>query len=441
MSKQQNADRYLTKRFPYGATGLVYFVRPAGNDNNDGLTAGTAFATLERALHFMAIAEVNESVTLNITGMTITAAEVLNLGGTTLGGVNFGVDATVVPPANLKFAKNHRQIVSDLVLVQALTITGQAQDATTGLLTLTVNNALVANALNGKFAVSATLGEYGTIKSHTAGAAPNTIVVACATTFAVVAGAGAYQPGATLTYGDPADSFEGAIYLLALCDWNLQGLFISSGNSKAAALTVWPDAPVNLRFCDLEGLQTEAGSGIVNVECCHVHDRSWIQNGSSIYCTQTVIRSIDFLCHGAGSSGLNEMVASMITASDPYGSGNVESRFSFSMIQCQVDLAPDQGVHANFGVSRLQLCKVLNNAKSGILAFNHVTLFLDNVQGTANTGFGVDASYGAIVIPSGGTAVTGTANDVKVGAAGNTTWAAIAAAPVTDADQLVRVGA
>lgn len=443
MSAPQNADRYLTKRWPYGTSGIVYYVRPGGNDNNDGLSPATAFATLERALHFMAIAEVNESVIVDVTGMTgadaISGESVLNLGGTTLGGMNFDRDVTVVPPGDLFFSRRHRQIRAELQLVQALDITGQAQDPTTGLLTLTVSDAIAPGALVGKFAVSGALGEYGTIASHTDGAGPNTIQVACVTTFSVPAGTGAYAPGATIRFGDPANAFEGAIYLNALCDWTLQGLLIESNGPKAAAIAIWPQSPVDFLFCDIEGIEMNEGGGVVSFECCYLHETNFIHDGATVYATQSVFRELTFLCHGSGAAGLTEIVACMFgLILTPFGGGNVESRYSFYVTQCQFDNAVNAAVQAWFGISRIQQTVIQNSGGSAVVATNHVTLYLDNVQGGANVGYGVEATLGAIVSASNGTAVTGTIDDLLVGDLGAAAWAD---APLSDTDQLVAVRA
>jgi len=118
--KALNADRILTRRWPYGSAALVYYVRPGGDDNNSGLSAADAFATLSRALHFMAIADVNVSVVIDVTGMTIDASEVLNLGGTTLGAINFDLDVGATAPNNF-YSRRQRQIRSELVLSTPLT--------------------------------------------------------------------------------------------------------------------------------------------------------------------------------------------------------------------------------------------------------------------------------------------------------------------------------
>ena len=79
---------------------------------------------------------------------------------------------------------------------------------------------------------------------------------------------------------------------------------------------------------------------------------------------------------------------------------------------------------------------IQNCLKSAIIVRNSTTLNLTTVTGTGNIGYGIELRYGAIVIPVAAT-VTGTTNDLFVGALGAVAWASI---PLTDLDQLVRIG-
>lgn len=435
MAKPLNADRYLTRRWPYGSTEIVYYVRPGGDDDNNGLTELTAFATLERALHFMSIAEVNQSVIVDITGMTINATSVLNIGGTTLGGVNNDLDVTATSPNNF-FSRRHRQIRAELQLSQALTVTGSSFDATSGILTLTVSTALVANALRGLFAVGAGLGEYGVIRSNTGGAGPNTIEVC--NTVGLSNPVGAYTTGATMTFGDPANFFEQAIYLQALCDWTIQGITITSNGPKATAIGVLGCTSVSLTLCDIAGIQI-AGRGPTVIDSCLVRDETYAQDGGGVRATQSLFRALNFLCHGNGGDGLNEFVASCFDANnDPFGGGNVESQFNFYVASCEFANNVGGAIQAIGGVSRVQDTVIENNGGSGVTAQDGATVTLDNVQGSGNVGYGAVVRYGAQIKRENASAVTGTLDDIFVGTVGAAGWGDI---PITDLDELARIGA
>jgi hypothetical protein len=120
-----------------------------------------------------------------------------------------------------------------------------------------------------------------------------------------------------------------------------------------------------------------------------------------------------------------------------FGSGNAESRYTFQLENAQITGGTAEGVLALFGTSTIADTIIQTCALSAIVARNQATLSMTNVAGAGNTGYGVELRYGAIVIPSACT-VTGTTNDLFVGGLGANAWAAI---PLTDLDQLVRIGA
>ena len=66
------ANRFITLLWPVGTTALTWYVRPTGDDNNDGTTALTAFATLGRALREVPLYGANQPTIIDVTGMTIT---------------------------------------------------------------------------------------------------------------------------------------------------------------------------------------------------------------------------------------------------------------------------------------------------------------------------------------------------------------------------------
>jgi hypothetical protein len=418
---------------PYGSAALVYYVRPAGNDANDGRTPATAFATLTRALQQFPLALVNRPVVIDITGMTITANEVLNLGGNTLGGISFDIDFTATSPNNF-YSRHARQLRSELTLYTVLNVTGSAFDPDDGILQLTVSNALVANELRDKFAVGSVLGEYGAIQSNTGGPGPNTIEVA--NLVGLTGPVGVYDPGATLQFGDAANGQEQAIYLNALCDWTIQGIDITSNGPKAAAITVWPQAPVTFTLCRIAGMDLQAGAGVVTIDGCALVGQTFAQNGATCTVQQSLFRSLSFLCHGSGASGLNEWIGNIIDGCNAFGGGNVESRYTYEGQNLRVVNGTGNGVQARFGVSRLINSTINNCAASAVGASNHVFLTLSNVQGAGNVGYGVEASNNATVEGTNGTAVTGTIDDVLVGGAGAFAWGAM---PQIDPNTFVRV--
>lgn len=432
-------NRLINRVWDYGSAVVTYYVRPGGNDNNNGLAPGDAFATFARAYREVALAGTNKPIRINVTGMdganAITGDEVLQLGGAALGSISQDYDLNFLPPFYLGY-RQQVQVVAEPNLVLALNVTGEVADADTGLLTLTVTNALAAGQLDDTIIIGDGFGEYGAVASYTTGAGPNTITVSSITPFTLPVSA--YEPSAELRFGDAANAFEQAIYLNALCDWGFQFLRITSNGPKSAAITIWPHAPVGFLGCVISGLQVHGGAGAVTVDGCIVKDQIWAQDGGTMRVLASTIRDLSlFLCHGSGSSGLNEMTAChIIDCGNAYGAGNQESRFSFGMANVDVSGSLSDGVDARFGSSSLVECKLHDNAVSGIRVRYGASVYLSSVTGTGNAWHGVSGREMASINHT-GTNVTGVSGDIELGAAGTIAWTA---APATDVVELVRVG-
>lgn len=424
-------NRLITRPWPADETELVFYVSPTGDDNDDGLTPATAFLTLPRAMRELDLYSVNRTVVIELeTGMTVTLAELFQSGGTQLGSINNGINLAATSPDNF-FSKRNRSIRSPLeVVIAELDVTAQAFDLNTGLLTLTVNDALAPDQLTGRFAVGAVLGEYGVIASHTVGPGPNTIEVA--NQVGLTEPIGAYEPGATITTGDAGDSFEQCWNHNALCDWTFQGLSILHPDGKVSAITVWPHAPVSFTMCWLQGATIHAGAGVVTLDACYVVS-FFVQDGATCSVTQSFFQGVDFLCHGSGASGLNEWVGTFFRACNAFGGGNLESRYSFFMTGCDVADSSSAGVEALFGTSRIQNTNINTCASNAVSVSGGTTLHVDNVQGDGNIGFGCQLTYGSTVLGSGPPTVTGGGGDVKVGDLTVVDWTDL---PQTDLSQL-----
>jgi hypothetical protein len=433
-------NRLITRPWAADEAELVFYVRPGGDDNNDGLTALTAFATFPRAMRELDLYSVNRSCGIDCTGMTIDLDELVQSGGAQLGSINSGINLAATSPNNF-FSKRNRFIRSELnPVIAELDVTAQAFDPITGLITLTVSDALAPNQLVGMFAVGAVLGEYGVIGEHTDGAGPNTILVA--NQVGLTEPVGAYEPGASITTGDAADFFEQCWNHNALADWTFQGLSILHPDGKVASITVWPNAPVTFTLCAINGMTLMAGGGVVTIDACHIQS-FFAQDGATCSVTQSFFQNVDFLCHGSGSSGLNEWVGSIFRGCAPFGGGNIESRYTFFMTGCDIAEGTGAGVQVIFGTSRLVDCEINDCVGSGVYVDQQATVYLDNVQSsdTPNGDFGCEAYFGSFVRNFNGTSVTGAGGDIVVGALGVQTWAAVSGAALTDLDQLVRAGA
>lgn len=427
------ADRYLTRLWTPGTAALVYYVRPAGNDSNDGLTALTAFATLGRALHQIALYAANWPLVIDVTGMTIATAELLQLGGGALGSTINTYDAPAIPDL-----PNRRQVqlVADLDPIQALTITGQTTDAATNLTTITVAEAIAAGALDDLIIVDVDGGIGPVVKNgYTTGPGPNTIYVASATTFA--AAATAYAPGATLTYGDPAQGLDGAIYLTALADWSFRGLgFSSTAASKAAAFTLWAHQPVDFYACVFDGLHLAGGAAQVSAYGVIIRDGSLvIEGGANLLAQKTTGHDLT-ITTTKGRATLNEVV---LDTCSPFGGGSSSSQFSGEVTQTEIRNGTGAGVQCRFGTWTLSSLRCTDNFGSGVYVLGSFEITMTGVVGTGND-YGLECLRNASVTTDSSTDVTGGSGDVYLGNAGTFAWADFSPVlPITDTEQLVRV--
>lgn len=427
------SNRFITLLWPVGTSALTWYVRPTGDDNNDGTTALTAFATLARALREVPLYGANQPTVIDITGMTISAAELLQLGGGALGGTENTYQTPVVP--NLP---NRRQVQlrADLTTVQALTVTSQVADPVTNLTTVTVSQAITPGALDDCILVDEDGGLGPIVKNgYTSGAGPNTIYVASATTFA--ANTTAYTPGATLTFGDPAQGLDGAIHLAALAAWSFHGLTLAStAGSKTAALTLWAHQPVDIYACVTDGLHLAGGAGQVLVYGSIIRDASLvIEGGANLLAQKSTGRDLSILtAHGRAT--LSETV---FDTCSPFGGGSSSSQFSGAITQTEVRNGSDAGVQCQFGTWALSNLRCTNNLGAGVYVTGAFEVAMTRVVGTGND-VGLQCPRNASVSANSSTNVTGGSGDVALGSVGVVAWTDFPPNfPITDTEQLVRV--
>lgn len=427
------SDRFILLTWPTGEAALTWYVRPGGDDNNDGTTALTAFATIARALREVPLYAANRPTVIDVTGMTIAIAELLQLGGGSLGSTINTYSTPVVPDL-----PNRRQvqIVADLTAVQALTVTSQVADPATNLTTLTVSDAITPGALDDLILIDVDGGIGPIVKNgYTSGAGPNTIYVSSATTFA--AATTAYAVGATLTYGDPAQGLDGAIYLTALADWSFRGIgFASTAASKATALTIWAHQPVDLYACVLDGLHLAGGAAQVFTYGSIIRDGSLvIEGGANLLAQKTTGHDLT-ISTTKGRATLSEVV---LDTCSPFGAGSSSSQFSGEVTQAEVRNGTGAGIQCRFGTWTLSSLRCTDNLGSGVYVLGAFEVSMTTVVGTGND-YGLECLRNASVTTDSSTDVTGASGDVYLGNAGTFAWTDFSPTlPITDTEQLVRV--
>ena len=425
------SNRFITLTWPVGTTALTWYVRPTGDDNNDGTSALTAFATLARALREVPLYGANQPTVIDVTGMTIAEAELLQLGGGALGGTE-NTYLTPVPPE----LPNRRQVQlrADLDPIAVLDVTSQVADPATNLTTLTVSDALAPGDLDDLILVDVD-GGVGPVVEYTTGAGPNTIYVASATTFAAVTTA--YAPGATVTYGDPAQGLDGAIHLTALAAWSFSGIgFASTAASKTAALTIWAHQPVDLYACVVDGLHLVGGAGRVLAYGSIVRTGSLVVEGGARLEVQKFYGHDLTLDCDRGHAVMTEFV---LDTCSPLGAGSSSSQFSAEVSQAEIRNGTGAAVRCLFGTWALSSLRCTDNLGSGVYVLGALEVVMTTVVGTGND-YGLECLRNASVTTDSSTDVTGGSGDVYLGNAGVFAWTDFSPVlPITDTEQLVRV--
>lgn len=423
----------LTRYFPIHTEEERFVDATAGDDDNDGLSFATAWQTLDHALEWLQVAGMQQSRILTIRG-DFTVAHQLNVGGASLGGTDGTFNTSATVPDNW-VGRSQRQIRAPLEeVLTPITILAEspAPNATSGLYTFTVDQVLVAGAHVGQFLVGGALGEWATIIDNDV----NTIYVATTTNPATwTAPLGIYQYGATITAGDPVDSFSAATELIARCDWYFNGIRFLPSASQVMALRMMGTCPVYLQFCDIKGMQLVGSGGIyVNVDCCYINDSTLSFDGADFIFRNSFMDGIDFLCHGSGAfADVNQ--CAIHSHVSPFGGGVTLSKFMFSMANCDVSNGLADGVSARFGKSRMTNVLVDGNAGDGIEVTDGAHLLLTTVSGD-NGDFGCIITEAGSQVRASAVTVDGGSGEVSLGDAGATTWAA---APQVDLGQLCRL--
>lgn len=429
------SNRFILLNWPVGEAALTWYVRPGGDDNNDGTTALSAFATLARALREVPLYGSNRPTIIDVTGMTIAAAELLQLGGGALGStINTYLSPAVTDLPN----RRQVQLRADLTEVQAFTVSSQAADPATNLTTVTVAEAINPGDLDDLIFIDTDGGLGPIVKNgYTTGPGPNTIYVASATTFAATASA--YAPGATLTYGDPAQALDGAIYLTALADWSFRGLaFASTAASKSAAITVWAHQPVDFTMCQLDGLHLAGGAAQVLVYGSVIRDGGLVVEGGANLAMQKSTGRDLAISTPKGRAALSEVVFDTCSPLGA-GTGSSSSQFSGEISQAEIRNGTGAGVRCLFGTWSLANLRCTHNAGSGVYVLGAMEVTMTTVVGTGND-YGLECLRSAGVTTDSSTDVTGASGDVYLGNAGVFAWTDFPpTVPITDMEQLVRV--
>lgn len=428
--KDFNANRLLNRYWDRDASAIRY-LRPGGDNANDGTTPATAWAGdasgLKKALEWQAVVSTNRSQIIDLTGCSITLAEQLNLGTGSLGGASTRYDFAETGPNNF-LSREICQLRSELTqVVSPITITGVTPDGTSGLYTtVNVANALTPNAHRGQFLVGSGYLEYAAIQSNGAGTLSLCTTVDPQTWTAPI---GIYDTGATITAGDDADPFSNATVLQALCGWSLSGIhFASTANAKATALDLQGPGPyVAMQLCHVDGLGIGEGSAYALIDACFLDGNAAANalgiNGMSYILRSSYLYQLDNIFHA--SSTYSDLIDCIVEGGTAWGGGVSLSRFNFNAQNCNFLSNTTGGVQIKAGPSAMSNCVCSNNTGAGVTVTDGAHAVLSNVDGTGNSTYGIALTNGAFARVLNGCAVTGTSGNVLLGGAGAVAYAAL----------------
>lgn len=417
------------------------YVRPGGNDSYAG-TLARPLASLMEAFNRVPTIIEDARYVIDLTGYTQTNQEVFHMpakysalpANLILDGGNFVNDFNRAPLT----------LLATPTVSQTLTVTGQAADAVTGLVTLTTSNNLTLNQLRGALIQGANVTEYGVVAANTAG--PNSTVYVTNAGFTFTAPVQILALSCELALGDTAETYNVSQSMDARCDIAFTGIKLTKANDAFGnlCLNVRGGQHALFTLCEIQGLYAEH-AGLIRFDGCYFNSGLLSAYGTQFSVYTSYLKNVNVQFHGEGGIAGQGYYLNVVEGCTPLGHhNNFQSEGGFDISQCDIISPKANGSPvgaATYGVlyrgsahARVEATKI-NGATAGVYCEGPGYMLLSNVQGT-NTDVGCDLHDGAYAKHSGGTAVTGTNGDVRLGDAGIITWAT---APAHDLDQGVRV--
>lgn len=417
---------------------VSWYVRPTGDDANDGTSPATAFATIERAWDELKTDVVNLLQRIDATGMKgaskISKTDgplhfpILNCG------INTDLDPSQPGPDNL-LSQKPMQLVASPDLVQGVTIAGIAHDADTNLTTVTVNEVLVPNAHVDQILVGSGPFEFAAIVSNT------TNQIQLASSKDVFTGpVGIYEHGAEISSGDPLKFFTGStIIVTGETEWLISGIkFSSTDDSKTTGLNLYGSAAFVMQMCQLTGLSIEgtAASTTSSVDASAIFDQG---NNASLSLRNVGDNSLqlrhcfyrDIASMAFESAWIIFIGAWFEAPQDPVGRQHGAGRL-LNLEEFEIANAAGVGLRSRWRTrTDIKNGRIRDSGGDAVdlMGGNHR---MDHIVGANNGGgadWGARMSDAAQLQALNGTSVSGGAGDVLLGGAGGVSWAS---APNTD---------
>lgn len=249
-------------------------------------------------------------------------------------------------------------------------------------------------------------------------------------------------PGARLGFGTAASGpeFNPGLTIAARCRswWQWIDFSTPAGNAATSLMIRGGGGKTSLMGCAIDGIDMRAGAD-VDVDGCFI-GRSWSFNTVS---HGTQMRRCAFIdANAASHDGSYFMLNNRFRRCGPLGTGGTGAYAGTTSIEgCEHIDGTGNGYEAQGqGRHTLRRTFIGSAAGNGIEITGPVRVVLDDVQGSGSAGHGLRVRHGAQAERRNGTAISGLAGEIDAGSGGTMAWADVPISDVSGADpQLVRV--
>lgn len=392
-------DRQLGSQGADFGTTLTIYLRNTGDDANNGLTVGTAVATMKRAKELTPRFYEGGLIVWDMTGFSETLDEPFHV-------------PQVFGSAHVSSGEFAFSMYADLADVLSVTVSGVTPHVTHTMPTVAVNETLTVNAHVGQFLVGSGANEVGVIVSNTAS---DIVVASLASTF--TAPVKIQQTSCSLTLGDSSDPLNTAFALYTQSSFRMRGISLRASNANVHAMMVVANYSSRAELCDIDRVLVRGGGEAMLFLSCYMQGKFYLQ--APVNAQECFFDSVDFY---SSNSEKSQFLASWFDACD-VGDGPDDFRPSMRLWRCQVDNAPSIGIDMlNPHYSSIEETDISNSVGDAI-SLDGGRVKVDGCSGSGNGGYGLSASNGAIVDAMNSPTLSGSSGEVFHGVREGRSWA------------------
>lgn len=408
---------------PNSVTERVLYVRADGSDGADGFSEATALATLEEASRRLPAFAHGERWVIDTTDTDLVVPRNFALKSPLAGDV-LALDPLFADPMDLYRPTFKLRATPREIAVLDPSTTSLAAP-THGMRTFTDPTAnWVPGEHVGRKLVGAGVLEWGAIQANTA------TQLTVAFTGPMSEPRRIVECSSEWTVGDPGDLFfNPGLALIAQCQVVASGISFRAPSGGNSLLVRSPGGGMNFLLCDIEGVTFGFGE-MSYLEGCAVIGKSWAQNGQPLTVRNSLLKNLSLNSHGSGGAGLTFWLSNHVDGCGAIGhGGNAQFEGGFQYEGLRIVGGTSDGVLHRGGAPALIKDTVIEGCGgSAVRAIGPGLVTVQNVDGTGNSRYGVEAQNGAQVSRDAATSVAGSLGAFRCGAnAAEASWAGFAA--------------